>query len=160
MPEIPRDPRQLARDILAGKISIEEIARQRQARAASTAPRQIPKPAIAPPVQRQTPQPQRPVQPAPRPRPAQAPQPQRRPQAPQARPQAPAPSSPPQPAMRPRAVTPEPPMPVTSIAVPQLSRYTSAPLNISSLTTSRQALRQAIIMAEILGPPVALRDNG
>ena len=37
MPELPRDPRQLARDILSGKVRIEDLARQRQLRAPSAA---------------------------------------------------------------------------------------------------------------------------
>ncbi len=37
MPEIPRDPRQLARDILSGKISVEDLAREQQRRRAAAA---------------------------------------------------------------------------------------------------------------------------
>jgi hypothetical protein len=169
MSNVPRDPRQLARDILAGKISIEELAREQQRRRAGqqAAPRpqarpqeRVPMPRTAPPVQ-----PQRPVirQATPFPaRPAQRPPQQSRP----------FPTTIPAPA--PRQTQPRPMPQQTQVesttAAPQAAGEPLKPLislkpasaprpAISRFFNTRASLRQGIIMAEILGKPVGLRDE-
>ena len=70
MPDVPQDPRQLARDILSGKIKIEDLARQRQGQVRpvpppqNRPPQQVPLPRPVPPPQRPAPQVARPAPPA------------------------------------------------------------------------------------------------
>ncbi|MGN6369942.1 MAG: hypothetical protein ACTHN5_16925 [Phycisphaerae bacterium] len=195
MPEVPRDPRQLARDILSGKISIEELAREQQRQRAAQAgggnppppvqqPRMapgspqarvpLPRPPVTPPgvrpVLRPPPPPPRPVQrpvqkipqipPAPR---RQAPIPQRAPQLPARGPQIQRPA-PQQPITRPANV------PITTQQQPPagyempkgVADIRTAPMparvTAQSIRGNRAALRNAILMAEILGKPLALRE--
>jgi len=181
MADIPRDPRQLARDILAGKISIEDLARERarQAGAAGgavplpskqpwTPPDKIPLPRTEPvqtpqasppppprPVARPTPPPsphipQRPVQ-----RPPVAIQtPQRRPVQqpvqPMARVQSP-------PEIKPAEIPVAEETPTVSKTASQIT-VGGAKLDVSKIMKNRTALRQCLVMAEVLGKPLALRD--
>ena len=164
MPDVPRDPRQLARDILSGKVRIEDLARERQMRggmappggAGPRMPQKIPLPRpVPPPVQRvpvqRVPvrQPQRPMPPQQRPLPQQA----QRPIAVPAQRQAP----------RPQYTVP-PPQPVAVVAEPlsepaQVTRAVRRPTRLSELVKSKHALRQGILLAEVLGKPVALREE-
>src|SRR4051812_3972918 len=64
MPDLPRDPRQLARDILSGKVRIEDLAKERQLRGPGIPPPRppgdkipLPRPAQRPPLQRPSAQP-------------------------------------------------------------------------------------------------------
>src|SRR5207342_1609203 len=45
-PDIPRDPRQLARDILSGKIKLEDLQRERQRQAGAAKPPSTAKPEV------------------------------------------------------------------------------------------------------------------
>lgn len=151
MADIPRDPRQLARDILAGKISIEDLARE-QARRAGRAPGSP-----------GAPMPQKLPDRIPLPRPA-PPPPQRKPvhpppQSRKAPPKKPArpPVNVPPPARQPLAPagpTVQPP----DLSVPT-ARRESRPTDMQAALRTRGSLRQAILMAEILNKPVALRDE-
>jgi len=171
MPDVPRDPRQLARDILAGKVRIEDLARERQLRGGGAAapggagqrmPPKIPLPRPAPPpVQRA---PARPVQ---RPMPQRMPMPQQRMPQPQ-RPMPPQPRAIPVPAQR-QAPRPQytvpPPQPVAPVAEPLsepavVTRAVRRPTRLSELVKSKHSLRQGILLAEVLGKPVALREEG
>lgn len=124
MADVPKDPRQLARDILSGKISIEDLARaQARARGGRVGP------AAAPPLQQRPPmqqQPRPPMQASPMPL-AQAMPPQQRPvqqiqriAAPMQRGPAPLPQRRPLPAPR-----PQPPRPA------QQQRRASTPLQVT-----------------------------
>jgi hypothetical protein len=167
MPDIPRDPRQLARDILAGKISLEDVARE-QARRAGVPPPQARPGAIQPqklpdriPLPRQAPQ-----QPARRTTPP--PQPVRQPQARKSAPPPPAPQR--RPASR--SLPPSAPPPAAQLPAParqSLAPVGAAPASpirpIRPRSSIRQALRtpatlrQAILLAEILNKPLGLRDD-
>jgi hypothetical protein len=168
MADIPRDPRQLARDILAGKVRIEDLARERQMRAGGLPTPALRQPQAQVPASRQAPMPP-PVRPAPLQRPAPR-MPVQRPMMPQqARPVqrpmvvpvvrqvqrplqvtiAPSPTTTPPQVVRP-AVTPEP------VAV---AKAGPRPARIQELVKSKRALRQGILMAEILGKPIALRED-
>jgi hypothetical protein len=165
MADVPRDPRQLARDILAGRVRIEDLARERQMRGGAPAPglqakipapRQVtpPRPPpMMPSVQRA------PVRPVPRPM---APRPMM--------PQPPRPVQRPmgvpvirQPASAPLRVTVAPPSPTArEIVLPEplaTARALRRPGRIDELVKSKRALRQGILLAEVLGKPVALRDD-
>ena len=192
MPDVPRDPRQLARDILSGKIPIEDLARE-QARArggAGSGGRVGPVP-TPPPLQQRAPtpfQPRPPVQASPMPQkmpmPVQRPMqrapasfPQRRP-VPAPRPQPPRPVLPQGRSTGPLKVTAQP------AAVSARSGGALAPTQAqvaahdaavaTALSTLQQAtpqaqvrmmlkagatVRQGILLAEILGPPAAMRDQ-
>ena len=176
MPDVPRDPRQLARDILSGKVRIEDLARERQMRggmappggAGPRMPQKIPLPRPVPPPVQRVPVQRVPVRQPQRPMPQQRmPQPQR-PMPPQQRPL-------PQQAQRPIAVpaqrqaprpqyTVPPPQPVAVVAEPlsepaQVTRAVRRPTRLSELVKSKHALRQGILLAEVLGKPVALREE-
>ena len=174
MPDVPRDPRQLARDILAGKVRIEDLARERQMRGGGAAapggprmPQKIPLPRpVPPPVQRV---PARPVQ---RPMPQQRmPIPAQRMPQPQ-RPMPPQPRGIPVPAQRqPQPQKPQyqytvpPPQPAAPVVEPLsepavVTRAVRRPTRLSELVKSKHALRQGILLAEVLGKPVALREEG
>jgi hypothetical protein len=161
MADIPKDPRQLARDILAGKISIEDLAREQARRAGRAA---------APPG---VPTPQKLPDRIPLPRPAQPPPAQRKPTAPapqQSRRSAPSPQ---QPSRRKTGRTPPPvnlPPPARQqlVSAPQASMQEEAaptahrqnrPTGIQAALRTRGSLRQAILMAEILNKPVSLREE-
>lgn len=169
MPDIPKDPRQLARDILAGKISLEDLARE-QARRRGNVPGSPP-PMARPPVARPAPaspgsesrmpapvpmQKRPPVQPAP--------QQQRRPA-----PQPPVRRPPPASARGPNIVvnTPAPPVAtpaasvpaVASVAKPNAPARKAAQASFLSTLKNRSTLRQGILIAEVLNKPVSLRDD-
>ena len=63
MADLPKDPRQLARDILSGKISIEDLAREQARRKAGGLPSS--RPAPPPPMQGSAPAPRPAARPAP-----------------------------------------------------------------------------------------------
>ena len=173
MADIPRDPRQLARDILSGKVRIEDLARERQMRggmapggAGGRMPQKIPLPRpVPPPVQRA---PARPVQ---RPMPQRMPMPAQRMPQPQ-RPMPPQPRGIPVPAQRqPQPHKPQyqytvpPPQPAAPVVEPLsepavVTRAVRRPTRLSELVKSKHALRQGILLAEGLGKPVALREEG
>ncbi len=201
MPEVPRDPRQLARDILSGKISIEELAREQQRQRAAKAGGGNPAPPVqqprVPPVspQARVPQPRQPLTPpgvrsVPRPPPSPPPPPrpvQRQPQGfpqmpPAQRRPTPAPQrapQPQQPARGPQIQRPAPQQlltrpanlpisqqqqPPAAYAMPQgVSDVRSAPLpptiSARDIKGNRTALRNAILMSEILAKPLALREE-
>jgi hypothetical protein len=181
MPDIPRDPRQLARDILSGKIKLEDLQRERARQMGAPVPpkppvRQVP---VAParPVPQVSPRPVRQVSPAP-------PRPVMRPQALPSVIKRPAPMQRPapvrqQPPVRPapqqqKRVVPPTPAPISASYAQPARKDRSAPtgttdrpapaapppsgLRVRSIVGSRQALRQAVLMAEILGTPVGLRE--
>ncbi|HVS70028.1 MAG TPA: hypothetical protein VHQ47_02105 [Phycisphaerae bacterium] len=165
MPDIPRDPRQLARDILAGKISLEDVARE-QARRAGVPPPQARPGAIQPqklpdriPLPRQIPQ-----QPARRTTPP--PQPVRQPQARKSAPTPPSQQRRPAPRSFPPSAPPPPPtLPAparqllaaaASPAAPPAAQFSG---NLRSVLRRPATLRQAILLAEILNKPLALRDE-
>jgi hypothetical protein len=168
MPELPRDPRQLARDILSGKVRIEDLARQRQLRGpggAGTAdprmpdkiplprsPQRVPQPPYQAPRPQQRPMPPVRQTPAPRPSgPYQRPQPPR-PMPPPVQRQVsrPPPAAAPQPqTMAPAAPAPGPGAPPRVVA--------RRPVRMHQLVRSKLALRQGVLLAEILGPPVSER---
>ena len=165
MADVPRDPRQLARDILSGKVRIEDLARERQMRAgggggikpvgpAARAPERIPLPRQAP--LRPVP-PARPVQRIPVPpvrRPVLAPPANQTPRMPM-------------PVQQSRVVRAAPVM-APAVAKVVASRPPAAEpprvgvprrrVSVRDLVRSRTALRQGIVMAEVLGTPVGLRD--
>jgi len=172
MPEIPRDPRQLARDILSGKIKLEDLQRERQRQAAvppASAKQQVRQVPIGPgtgrPVSSQMPS-------MPGARPPQTLSSQR----PTAFPprQAPAPSARRQFPVPPPVRTVPPPKPArteTAPLAPVQKEYAQAsdtpakpakaarkPARISEMVKSRQSLRQAVLLSEILGKPISLRD--
>jgi hypothetical protein len=174
MADIPRDPRQLARDILAGKVKIEDLARERQMRGGGMAapqqqakiplPRQVPAPS-PPPMQRG------PVRSAPMPMP-QRPVPQQRPIPQQRVPQRPLPQQaqrtvpmppPRQPAARPVLTVPAPTPVVPAVAQRQAAPVAAGPktraTRLAELVQSKHALRQGSLLAEVLGKPKALRDE-
>jgi hypothetical protein len=165
MADIPRDPRQLARDILAGKVRIEDLQRERQARGGGSPPGPrtpekipLPRPAQARPQQR----PQTPVQ---RP-PAQRQVPQQKPAQQRPAPVRQAPQAP-RPPVR-QVPIPEPPRPPAPPVMQAAQAYspqaesTKAPrgLRLNDLVQSKRALRQGILLAEVLGKPISLRDDG
>jgi hypothetical protein len=177
MADIPRDPRQLARDILAGKVRIEDLARERQQRTgipsasipASRVPAKIPLPRPAQPQQpptvstrpesRPSPMPQ--AQPMPR---QQTPRPPQRPQPVPQRPQQSRPHVAP-----PKLTITLPPQPIVSHgashvapvmepqAAPAVTKSTRTSMPLTKLVRSRHALRQGILLSEVLGKPVSLR---
>jgi len=169
VPEVPRDPRQLARDILSGKIKIEDLARERQARQgvpvnlrppaapASRVPDKIPLPRPAPlPPRVPVPQARPPVR---------SPMPSRSQQKPSEFPQRPIPQRPaartvpPPPArqaLSPFVVTQTPPAAPARAA--QLAPP-ARPMRLNAMLRSRRAMREGIIFAEIFGKPIALRDE-
>ena len=165
MPDIPKDPRQLARDILAGRISLEDLARE-QARRRS-GPGAPVRPASNIPtspdarVPAALPMQNRPqARPAARP-PQQAQQRRPAPQAPARRPTAAA-----QPPRGPNFVMPAAAPPAAPAAAPaappQPSRTTPKQDARTSLLASfknRTTLRQGVLLAEILGKPLSLRDE-
>ncbi len=164
MAEIPRDPRQLARDLLAGKISIQDVAKE-QARRAGRLPGQQ---AQARPVIIQPPR-------AAAPTPAQREivvQKQANVQTPTRRP-AVRQAAPPPPQARKPSRTPQPAPPVQ---MPEVARQAIAAARQNSLLKqtprppapdggirdalrARGGLRQAVLMAEILGKPLGLRED-
>ena len=170
MPEIPRDPRQLARDILAGKVRIEDLARERQMRGggggavpAPRVPQMIPQPRPVPPPVQRVPvrQPQRPMPPQQRSMPSQQrPMPQRQMPAQQQRtipmPQQRMPQRPQSVVAVPHAV---PQAAATMPEPPVVARAVRKTAKLNELVLSKQALRQGILLAEVLGKPVALRDE-
>ena len=159
MSQVPRDPRQLARDILSGKISIEELARE-QARArgqkapglSPQMPSQRPLAPMPPPVQPPRPAMRAPA-PAPRRIPQAAPRQQPRPTAvvrgPQIEIQSSQLSQPEQP-----STTPPPQQSAVHSA-----RSVAAKAGLARAVRNRTSLRQGIMLAEILGPPLALRET-
>ncbi len=166
MPDIPRDPRQLARDILAGKVRIEDLQRERQLRGGqgggAGVPARIPLPRQAPPLPR-------PVQRAPMP--PQRSMPQRQPSAPM--PSARIPSARmPMPARQSMPLTVPPrtaplrptdqPAAAQPVQTPQATESVARSkrgLGLGELVKSRQALRQGIMLAEVLGKPVSMRNE-
>jgi hypothetical protein len=191
MPEVPRDPRQLARDILSGKVTIEQLAREQQRQRAAQGGANVPplqvRPPIPPPAQARVPLPrpaapmpgQRPVMrpPPPPPRPMQRPAqgvPQQRRQIPAPPPaQRQPPRGPqiqrqaaPQQLTRPATSGSAGQQPVTgAYAAPQGIQDARMPtalgrgVTVRSFTKNRALLRQAIVMSEVLGKPLALRDD-
>ncbi len=183
MPEIPRDPRQLARDILSGKVRIEDLARERQARQGGQGanvparpmppaarvpdriplPRQTPvqrPPVISPnraPVPARSPTQRQPAQPASRQTPVRAPA---RPAPP---PPMPATAFPPPPARLPAPARPTVSSPATAQAAalqpPGTAPRPATPTRIQDLVRSKKALRQGVLLAEILAKPLALREE-
>jgi hypothetical protein len=161
MPDLPQDPRQLARDILAGKVSIEDLAREQARRRAGQAP--------APPRPMNRPQSVPPVQPPL----AAAPVPPIRTVPPVRRvPLPPQPPRRPVPPQIPRTVGGAPRESAREVRKPtaqattqrQLARSPEgaarrpAPLApISALLRDPRSLRRAVVLSEILGPPVSLR---
>lgn len=161
MADVPRDPRQLARDILAGKVRIEDLQRQRQARPAGPAQQM---PARQPMPRPQTPPQQRPLQ---RGMPPVQPPRQAVPR------RMPPPLAPPlNRAARPQLTVPPPAQPRTPVqsiasapdapdaaAAPTTAPAQAArrPLRLQQLVHSKHALRQGILLAEVLGKPVSLR---
>ncbi len=170
MPDVPRDPRQLARDILSGKIKIEDLARERQARQGTPAnlrspavptarvPNKVPLPRPASPASRA---------PMPQARPPLRPIPPRPQQPPPGFPQRPVPQRPVVRTVLPPPVRPPIPTTVTqaSPAVPSTSTRSAAAreakpgVGLGALLRSRRAVRQGIILSEILGKPLSLRDE-
>jgi len=176
MADVPRDPRQLARDILSGKIKIEDLARERQRQAGGVVP-----PVRGPQVPAKIPLP-RPVQ-QPMARPPvvrQQPIPQRQP----ARQQVPARTGRQVPAPVPQRGR-GPQMERGDVAVPAKAREAlvvpagqaqayAQPAEIPptvrqavsggrrmvlrEMLKSRQGIRQGILLAEVLGKPVGLRE--
>lgn len=159
MADVPKDPRQLARDILAGKISIEDLAREQAKRRGAPPPPPPPQQQQRVPAPRPAPPPAASVPPAP------PPQPQRRvpPQQPTARPQ-----------QRKVREKPRDPLVVQQQAASSARRQqqqaapapevasvaaVARPLPAAAALVNRQTLRQAVIAAEILGRPVGLRDD-
>ncbi|MCL2647093.1 MAG: hypothetical protein FWD61_08820 [Phycisphaerales bacterium] len=178
MADIPRDPRQLARDILAGKISIEELAREQARRGGATGGARVggpPPQQVRVPDRIPLPRPA-PVQ-QPTPRPVARPVPPPIPQRPTPRPPVviTAPSRRPlqQPVKPVVTVRETPPVaPETRVGgrgeIPAVSKATSqttggagagAKLEVGKIMKNRMALRQCIVMAEVLGKPVALREE-
>jgi len=164
MPEIPRDPRQLARDILAGKVRIEDLQRERQMRAGGGAP-PPPRPVARVPLPRPVPPPQKPIPPAQRPiqrGPFQQPP---RPVPPLSRQAPPEVRVPPKITVRQTLpVTAEPSAPVrvmqdapTLEATKAETKARRAGLRLNDLVKSKLALRQGILLAEVLGKPISLR---
>jgi len=177
MADVPRDPRQLARDILSGKVKIEDLQRERQMRAggAPQVPAKIPLPRpVQQPAQRPIPQ-QRPAplqRPAALPRPAARPVPQRGPvivrqpqrpvTVPAARMPAPARAAmPPVPVQQPKSAQPMTAydLPTVLSSQAQVSAGAKKELRLHQLMRSSRAVRQGIMMAEILGKPLSLRDQ-
>jgi len=184
MSQTPRDPRQLARDILSGKISIEDLAREQANRRAAgggppAPPRQVPppnyqRPAPSPGLGSGQNMPPAQSMPPPQSAPRRAPAPAYRPPPRQVQP-------PRQPARRPvQRATPRiairqpvaPPLPPQSLAAKlNVSVPTEAPVAPTSAQPAmadapraisilnRASLRRAILLHEILSPPLALRDN-
>ena len=166
MADIPRDPRQLARDILAGKVRIEDLAKERQRaggmpapppRPAERMPDKIPLPNMGRPAP--TPQARRPAPPPPpRQPPVKAKPLQKRPPQPVAAP----------PVQR-RAVTVPAPAPVAPVVSPYAvaSEVKQAASNahrdrgtpLAQLLRSPKSLKQAILLSEILNKPVSMRDS-
>lgn len=175
-PNIPRDPRQLARDILAGKVSIEELAREQarrrtqkvggpaalpqQSRATApsdrTGPARVPAPVIA-----KQPIPARasglPPMPTAQPMPQRGPVINRIPS-----------QKPPVRVLAPRVTTLPPPMPAQASkplggkpeALPAVTGSPSVRVTsrtIAQALKNRNICRRAMIMSEILQPPLALR---
>lgn len=163
MPDMPNDPRQLARDILAGKISIEDLAREQARRRGGQMP--------APPQPMNRPMPAGPNRPAPvaippirnieTARQGTVTTPVRRP----------IPTAPNRPAALParraplRAAPRSAPQPIASdrarprpAPAPTAAAPLAVPASISSLLRSPQNLRRAVILSEILSPPLALRE--
>jgi hypothetical protein len=175
MPEIPRDPRQLARDILSGKIKLEDLARERQRQQGGVVP-----PPNAPP----RPRADAPI-PLPRPPQAQPPIPPPQPARPVARPPVSPPKPPKQKAPKvrqfpagtpvtvPPRQTPASPAANPNALPPSQEPYGEAaqvqsaarpkPLardrTVRTMVKDRQSLRQAVVLAEILNKPLALRDD-
>ena len=186
MAQLPRDPRQLARDILSGKVKLEDLAREK---ARQQMPGQmpgniqptarVPSPRPPPPLPAQ----RRPIQTAP-PRPPAFPQ--QRPVQQPARIPPPAPArqqfpqrAPQQPAVR-RGPNIQPPprvktesmasrtaaadrQEVQDIKEAKIAAIRATPLNsgraaIRQMLRNRQSVRTGILMSEILGPCKALRD--
>jgi hypothetical protein len=175
MADIPRDPRQLARDILAGKVRIEDLAKERQRAAGIPAPLPRPVPERMPDkiplpnMGRPVPPPQA-RRPAPPPRPAQRQPPvkakpleKRRPPAPVAVP----------PVQRPTSPLLATPAASTPAREPALSAYAAASelkqaasdahrekgTPLAQLLRSPKSLKQAILLSEVLGKPVSMRDD-
>lgn len=164
MADLPQDPRQLARDILSGKIKLEDLQRE-QARRQAAAQRQpaedrpVPLPNFNRPAER--PAPQARPEAARIPLPTHRPRPQaQRPQQPKAvrkvRREAPPvrpipPASEPEPVHTQLAPMPEaPPQPVSSAD--------KTAQVIRAAMRQKQSLRHAVLLSEILQPPVSLRE--
>ncbi len=160
MPDMPSDPRQLARDILAGKISIEDLAREQARRRGGqqpAPPRPMNRPVIVPPAQprmasppiqtiptvRQAP----PIQPVRRPSPIQTSRPVAQPVRRQPNIEVRRPLTQPATTTRQRSVAP--PAPVQTLV---------QPVSIHGMLRDPRNRRRAIILSEILSPPLALRE--
>ena len=182
MADIPKDPRQLARDILAGKISIEDLAREQQRRRAAAGgaaaaqpmpqanlPDRVPLPRLGnppmPPPPQSTPPHRTPSAARPQQQPRQFP-----PRPASARPAGPNIDRRPAPPLTQRAA---PPLAPAKIAPPQDNAY-AAPASIQdaralpsgnprfdvrSIARNHNTLRQSILMAEILAKPLSLRHD-
>lgn len=169
MADIPQDPRQLARDILSGKIKLEDLQREQQRRQAGA-----PKPAARPAEDRPIPlpnmkRPQEAPPPANRqetiPMPAPLPVPQKRQPAPQRRPipqqqkkvrqEPPKPVRPMPPAEPARQTQATPP---ATVATSQAQKNAATTRNvIKTAMRNPRSLRHAILLSEVLQPPVSMR---
>ncbi len=183
MSQVPQDPRQLARDILSGKVKIEDLARMRQQRAggapgggAGTAgagrpagggmqPIPVQRPMIRPPQQQV-------VQRMP---PAQVKQVPVRGSVQTQRPVARQMGRSPQQVRGPQIVPARAPAtvrPVTAPLAPMQMEYKQAQdspakvaavvpkgFGIKELLRDKRGLRQGILLAEVLGRPVGMRDG-
>jgi hypothetical protein len=181
MPETPRDPRQLARDILAGRIKIEDLAKERQ----GTAPTQqranpqlpdavpLPRPVAHVPMGASRPQMQpqstleRPPQRAPQPTPNRTPA--------KAKPLQVKPvQAVPPPVQRQAATTPQAAQTAAqayggaktaTIAATMETALGVQPVKhkhkgggLAQFMRSKNSLRQAIILSEVLNKPLSMRD--
>ncbi len=189
MADMPQDPRQLARDILSGKISIEELARRQQQRRnipppqsstnvpptirnigtgptalpsnsrsqqdpnGGSLPARIPMPRTE--AQKNAPPPsQRTYQ---RP-PVQVPRPQQQ-QSRRSTPPPPTKKSPAPQADSYSAVTQVANQPISESAVNTIVTGTLGASRVWKMLRSKPSLRAGIILSELLGPPVALRED-
>lgn len=178
MAEIPRDPRQLARDILSGKIKLEDLQRERQRQGARPPPPSTPPPprqapTAPPPVMRE----QRPVKEVPIGPGTRMPE-QVRTQPQSGRPlpttvrggqfpgkgrSFPGKAPPPPPAPPKRVETPIAPVQAEYEQAHDVPAKAAKParraVKMKDLMKSRLAIRQGILLSEILGKPVALREE-
>jgi len=168
MPEIPRDPRQLARDILAGRVSLEDLAREQARRRGEAV--QAPAPAAPrPPVIKQQPQipiarAQAPLPIPPRPTPPRPQQQQRRqPPRPQQQQQRRGPiiqNPAPQTRREPQAVVPLPDLPSAPKISEQATKSKSARKSpVELLLNTKSAMRRAILVSEVLNKPLSIRND-
>jgi hypothetical protein len=156
MPDMPSDPRQLARDILAGKISIEELARQQARRRGMPAPAP-PKP-MTRPAQRQVPTAAPPIQTIPSARHVPT-FPARRSGTQPGRP-VPATIRQPIPPQPPRAPVPSQTYGLSaSSATRKPAPQTPAAVPLTMLLRDPRNLAKAFVLSEIFAPTLALRDE-